>query len=554
MSVNIISLRASEHPVKSVTIYQSSTAEVTRTLVADLQVGRNTVEIAGISSQVDDESPRVHGLGAMARLFDISCSFSTPPRHRNTQNLHAIKKATAKRSLLSSERNLRQEEYDMLNQAGKSFATSVPEQYDAFLDNVVRRKRAAMKAVWEYDQQIEESDDELWSLRNNHAGEAGARIVATLLATRECHLEFQLTYLVTGVQWQPHYDLHASTSEGKPLSGVTLQYCASISQSTGEDWNDTTLTLSTANSQALKSLSVPIVSPLKVSPVRDALILPYRSASLASGESDVGCYDVAPSEYSEPGQSTSVDRNSLSLAYRVEGAVSLPSDGVAHRISLATLDFSAELKLVCVPRQTTSTYIEGTIKNTSAYELLAGPVSVFMDDGFVTKTSLGLIGVNESFNCVLGVATALKVSYSERSTTSHEPSRSFAEPTKTTTRTTVVAITNNHPFDISELIVRDGIPLGDSDANIKVMLRRPEELAHARDGEEVPVDLGADVRDAKVRWSKVEKGRGGEKDGTYEWVCRSIAAGKEVKLEAEWDIKSPANLRWEETQKVDPSE
>ena len=99
--------------------------------------------------------------------------------------------------------------------------------------------------------------------------------------------------------------------------------------------------------------------------------------------------------------------------------------------------------------------------------------------------------------------------------------------------------------------MRDGIPLGDSDANIKVMLRRPEELAHARDGEEVPVDLGADVRDAKVRWSKVEKGSGGEKDGTYEWVCGSIAAGKEVKLEAEWDIKSPANLRWEE---IDPSE
>ena len=162
--------------------------------------------------------------------------------------------------------------------------------------------------------------------------------------------------------------------------------------------------------------------------------------------------------------------------------------------------------------------------------------------------------MNESFNCVLGVDTALKVSYNQRSVTSQEPPRSFAEPTKTTTRTITATVTNGHQFDISALIVRDGIPLGDADTNIKVMLRKPDGLAQAKDGEEVPIDLGADVQDAKVRWSKVEKGQGGEKDGMYEWVCGTVVSGKEVKFEAEWDIKSPANLRWEETQKVDPSE
>ena len=40
------------------------------------------------------------------------------------------------------------------------------------------------------------------------------------------------------------------------------------------------------------------------------------------------------------------------------------------------------------PRRSSS--IEGTVKNTSEYELLAGPVRVFMDDGFATKTSLNV--------------------------------------------------------------------------------------------------------------------------------------------------------------------
>ena len=71
---------------------------------------------------------------------------------------------------------------------------------------------------------------------------------------------------MTGVTWTPYYDLHASTSDGKPASNVSLHYCANITQNTGEDWNNTTLTLSTANSQALRSLSVPKVDPLRLLP------------------------------------------------------------------------------------------------------------------------------------------------------------------------------------------------------------------------------------------------------------------------------------------------
>ena len=110
-------------------------------------------------------------------------------------------------------------------------------------------------------------------------------------------------------------------------------------------------------------------------------------------------FSVIEHEDAEPEQpSTSVDRSPLSLAYRVEGTVSLPSDGIAHKVSIAMLEFSAELKYVCVPRKTTSAFIEGTVKNTSEYELLAGPVSVYMDGKFVTKTS---IEVRHPYVCTL---------------------------------------------------------------------------------------------------------------------------------------------------------
>ena len=82
--------------------------------------------------------------------------------------------------------------------------------------------------------------------------------------------------------------------------------------------------------------------------------------------------------------------NPLSLAFRITETVTLPSDGLSHKVTVAALEFTAALRYVCVPRQSEAVFIEANIENTSEYDLLAGPASVYMDNGFVTKTSLGV--------------------------------------------------------------------------------------------------------------------------------------------------------------------
>ena len=225
------------------------------------------------------------------------------------------------------------------------------------------------------------------------------------------------------------------------------------------------LTLSTANSQTLHSLSIPVIDPLKVSPGFVPRPPPSRApvpmfgagaaSSFGSGTAPHGglfgasaqfgqqqslsaiptqtmttgfgafgsasqqiqqhtteAFDVRDRERehvddappSAPAgdsflmvdtedagvQHTTLDRNPRALAYHVEGAVSIPSDGVAHKISVAALEFTSQLRYVCAPRKSQTAFIEARVKNTSEYELLAGPVSVFMDESFVTKTSIGV--------------------------------------------------------------------------------------------------------------------------------------------------------------------
>ena len=155
--------------------------------------------------------------------------------------------------------------------------------------------------------------------------------------------------------------------------------------------------------------------------------------------------------------------------------------------------------------------------------------------------------MNDSFECVLGVDTALRVTYHTDARTVHEPGRSFAEPTRTTTSTVAITVSNKHAFDVTGLVVRDTIPLGNEEAKIKVMLWKPDGLALAKADEAIVITLEntSEVKEAKVRWAKVEDGKGGEKDGMYEWVC-GIPAGQKVQLETEWDVKAPGELRWEE--------
>ena len=79
-------------------------------------------------------------------------------------------------------------------------------------------------------------------------------------------------------------------------------------------------------------------------------------------------------------------------------------------------------------RKSAAAFIEAHVTNTSEYDLLPGPASVFMDEAFVTKISLG--PVNQSFDCVLGVDNAVRVEHSMASGTIHEPARNFAEQSK----------------------------------------------------------------------------------------------------------------------------
>ena len=154
------------------------------------------VEIVNISSDVDRESPRIHGLGTDARVIDISCNtaLANAPSHKRSKHAADIKKLTAKRKLLEGERAVHQKEFDLLDDAARSLVSDKVTGLDVFMDTYVSRKRNAMRRIVETDEQIEELDKEIWQYKNTHRGETAAVVTANVLAKHDCKLELQLTY------------------------------------------------------------------------------------------------------------------------------------------------------------------------------------------------------------------------------------------------------------------------------------------------------------------------------------------------------------------------
>jgi len=89
----------------------------------------------------------------------------------------------------------------------------------------------------------------------------------------------------------------------------------------------------------------------------------------------------------------------------------IESDDVEHKVSICQLDFSPEFEYLAIPKSVAHAFLKIKVKNDSNYALLAGDANVFLDNNFLTKTTLSAVSPMEEFDIALGVDPSVKVTY-----------------------------------------------------------------------------------------------------------------------------------------------
>jgi len=272
----------------------------------------------------------------------------------------------------------------------------------------------------ELNKNINELKSEISALERTLQQGSGGKVMEPFttaivsMAVREpATIRFQLKYLVEGASWLSAYDCRV-LSEGT----LALTYYGEIKNSTKEDWQHTSLLLSTASPSVgghpgeLRQATVfyeitqrRSVRKYKSSARPTMLMEKGKGASLRC---------AAPQEEAAPMKVlTATSSQSLaSCTFTINRKATIACDGEKHRVTVTVIpELQTKLCYVCVPSKTDHVFLKASTINKTEFPLLEGPCNTFIDGSFVACSTLKYTAIGEPFKFFLGTDKEIKLKY-----------------------------------------------------------------------------------------------------------------------------------------------
>jgi uncharacterized protein (TIGR02231 family) len=347
--------------------------------------------------------------------------------------------------------------------------------YRAKLDSLDREVRLTEKGKRAVSARLQKINDQLGDVGK---GESKSRHqVEVVVEMKEAgRLTIDLSYIVYGPSWSPAYDLRVLTS-GKKMN---LTYYGIVRQSTTENWDDVQLRLSTARPQI--GGQQPELSPWYVgfdtypesrddeerSEKRKASTMMANQMMAKEAAPEMALAPPPPAPIERP--TASVETGATSVVFAIPGKNTVASDNVEHKVAVMVTDFAVEFRYSTVPKLSPYAYLKAKAKNNTAFPLLPGPTSIFLDNSYVAAGTLGLVAPLEEFWTFLGVDEAMKV---ERKLVNRfEKNEGVLGRRQKVTYEYLITITNNRKSE-EEIVVWDQLPISNNQ-EIKVELLDPK--------------------------------------------------------------------------------
>jgi uncharacterized protein (TIGR02231 family) len=289
-------------------------------------------------------------------------------------------------------------------------------------------------------------------------------LTVPVTATAAGAVELTLTYTVRGAGFTPGREAELDVETGM----VRLTAFAEVSQSTGEDWQDVRLALSTAAPSW--STAAPPTDTWYIDIRRDEpQPAPLSDAMPAASEGLAMRADIV------------VDQSAFDVTYRIDAPQTVAADGTSGRVTIETLELPAKLVWRTVPAFDPAVYLTAALTYTGSAPLLPGPVYLHRDGQAVGETHGAGLQPGEPFELGFGADPAVAV---ERRLLTDERARSGLIGTaRRHERRYAIEATNRRPGPV-ELEIVDRLPVP-RDTRITVELLRESSPAstteHDRD-------------------------------------------------------------------------
>jgi len=460
--------------VDAVTVYPDG-ASVTRIIAVDLPAGDNTLVARDFPLGLDASSLRVEGEAA-TRIV-IGAIDARPPRAAPPVNLPEIDKRI---EALKDERvnldgaiaaaNARRkfaERFAEASPAGlgeKGEARPIAEWRTAFAA-VSEEVAAADAAIREAERKQRDIDREIARLEADRAAKPPSKLEVRidLAATAPAHATLKVTYAVRHARWTPLYDARLDTGTKDRKPALELIRRADITQTTGEDWSNVALAVSTVkmtrggSAPDLKSLIVQYPSPPP----------PARAMGAVSDlRQDRAVMAPAPaSEVSEKKkadeQQASVEVSAFQVAFRIPGRVSVGTNEGAKALRISTVTIAPDLAVRAAPVLDPTAFLEASFTESEDAPLLPGRVAIYRDGMFVGSGRMAAASKDETVRLGFGADDKVKI---ERTVVKRNEGSAglIVTTSKTDERAFKTSVRNAHDFPI-KVAITDQLPVSENE-------------------------------------------------------------------------------------------
>lgn len=229
-----------------------------------------------------------------------------------------------------------------------------------------------------------------------------AQVVSvTVNVASEREADVRLSYQVRGPSWQPTY--RASLEAGKAT--VQLERLALVSQSSGEDWANVQLTLSTGQPGRATQGRLPRPWTLDIAPPPPKLVPaappPMAMAMAAPAPAPMArAAEAAPMPRFDMG----VFDKGFATEFAVPQRITVPSSGQRVTLALGTHNATAQLVARAAPAEEEMAYLVANLAPPPGV-WPAGPVGLYRDGAFVGTGRLDFSAPAGSSNNNAGAAT-----------------------------------------------------------------------------------------------------------------------------------------------------
>ncbi|MFO1399802.1 MAG: mucoidy inhibitor MuiA family protein [Steroidobacteraceae bacterium] len=472
-------------PIMRVTVY-SRGAVVTRSGTVALPAGTQRIVVHGLPADIDTNLLQVTVASPAARLGSVDTAVINQVEYAAARERELRERLESKgdqRAAIQDEIDTAQLQLKLLDSlaarptGGADSTTAVT---GANLGAVVgtlgssaAAARARMREAAGRQRAIDREIDKLKADLAKVASERKSSTDVTAIVDMEAAASVPLTiaYRVQGAGWGWVYQARLDTGTRR----MELARQGKVLQSSGEDWNDVALTLTTADPQ--DDAATPVVQS-------EFLDLqapqPVRMRAAAGGGVAASGDDAFESVIVTAQRVAKVAATQYLVEYQVPGRTTLLADAQARLYPIASDAFDTQLVARVVPAQSRSAHLEATFLYGRDTPIEAGELQLYRDGAFVGRAPTAAFLPGAEVRMPFGADERIKVAVREEAARSDEGNLFGRQVTRESRQR--FDITSYHAETIPVEVV-DRIPVSrNDDVKVEVLKGATEPSVRQLDG------------------------------------------------------------------------